>query len=295
MRASRARPWRDAVADALRAARRAVRRLAPADGQRVVAGRAPGYRPWDPDTLAVDTAAERAAVRALERRGLHGTLLSEEAGKVPFGRARGAGPEAGVHVVMDPFDGSVMYRRGIPAFWFTALGVYGRDGRPRAAGLIDHLSGEMVLADGRGAARHGPGPGPPRPLRPARTATLDGAGLEAYMMKPAYLYPTATALRPLFERAAFVLPNGGPGGFVDVAAGRIDVYLAWQESLTEVFSAVYVAERAGCVVSRWDGSPVAFAPDIHALHSLVCSANRRLHDEVLAALAQVAPPKGLVG
>ena len=112
------------------------------------------------------------------------------------------------------------------------------------------------------------------------------------MMKPSFLYPTATALRPLFERARFVLPNGGPGSFVDVACGRIDVYLAWQEALTEVFSAVAIAERAGCVVTHWDGSPLAFRPDIHALHSLVCSANRRLHDDVLRALRGITPPKG---
>ena len=130
------------------------------------------------------------------------------------------------------------------------------------------------------------------PVRPRATARLDGACLEAYMMKPSFLYPTATALRPLFERARFVLPNGGPGGFVDVACGRIDVYLAWQEALTEVFSAVAIAERAGCVVTHWDGSPLAFRPDIHALHSLVCSANRRLHDDVLRALRGITPPKG---
>ena len=39
-------------------------------------------------------------------------------------------------------------------------------------------------------------------------------------MKPAFLYPTVEALRPLLGRARFVLPNGGPGGFVDVACGR---------------------------------------------------------------------------
>ncbi len=118
------------------------------------------------------------------------------------------------------------------------------------------------------------------------------ACVEAYMMKPAFLYPTATALRPVFERALGILPNGGPGGFVNVAVGRVNVYLAWQEALTEVFSGVYIAERAGCVVSGWDGAPVRFCPDIHALHSLVCSANPRLHGEVLRALRGIPPPKG---
>jgi hypothetical protein len=100
-------------------------------------------------------------------------------------------------------------------------------------------------------------------------------------------------LRPLLGRARFVLPNGGPGGFVDVACGRIDVYLAWREALTEVFSTVAVAQAVGCVVSGWDGAPLVFRPDINALHTVFRSANSRLHAEVLRALADIAPPGGI--
>src|SRR5262249_31854583 len=141
----------------------------------------------------------------------------------------------------------------------------------------------------RGCAR---GRAKPERPTPAATSDLGSAFLEAYMMKPAFLYPTAEALRPLLRRARFVLPNGGPGGVVDVACGRIDVYLAWREALTEVFSTVGVALAAGCIVSGWDGAPLVFRPDINALHTVVCSANPRLHAEVLRALKGVAPPGG---
>ena len=289
-------PWRAIVEAALRAAGAAVRRLTPAAGQRVVAGREAGYRVWDPDVIAVDTAAERAALQVLRRAGVRGLCLSEEAGETPLDgrpRSRPGGPSAPVYVIMDPFDGSMLYRRGIRAHWFTALGIYGQDGTPRAAGLTDHVTGEVVLADAAGTRRRLRPRAPALRVRPSRTTTVDGAFLEAYLMKPAFLYPTATALRPLFERAKFVLGNGGPGGFADVACGRIDVYLAWQEALTEVFSAVYLAERAGAIVTHWDGAPLRFRPDIHALYSLVCSANERLHADVLRALEGVTPPKGL--
>ena len=69
--------------------------------------------------------------------------------------------------------------------------------------------------------------------------------------------------------------------------------LAWREALTEVFSTVAVAQAAGCVISGWDGAPLVFRPDIHALHTVVCSANPRLHAEVLRALEGVAPPGGI--
>ena len=282
--------WRGIVAGALRAAAAHVRRLAPAAGRKVVAGREAGYRAWDPEVIGVDTAAERAVIAVLRRAGVQGLLLSEEAGEVRLGRKSDGEP---VYVVMDPFDGSMLYRRGIRAHWFTAVGIYGQDGLPRVAGLVDHLTEEVVLADAGGASRIARPGARPVPARPSGTTAVEAAYVEAYMMKPAFLYPTATALRPLLERARFILPSGGPGGFVDVACGRINVYLCWQEALTEVFSAVAVAERAGAVVSHWDGTPLRFRPDIYALYSLVCSANARLHDEVLRTLRGVALPKGL--
>lgn len=286
--------WRETVITALQAARTVVARLSPAAGQRVIAAREAGYRPWDPEVIRVDTATERAVISVLERMGLRGTLLSEEAGKLPIvprSRLRSSAPEP-VYVIMDPFDGSLLYRRGIRAHWFTALGIYGMDEAARAVGIVDHIGGEIALADAAGAVRLSRPGARTATLRPASTTRLDGAFLEAYMGKPAFLYATSTALRPLFERARFILPNGGPGGFADVAAGRIDVYLAWSESLTEVYSAMFIAERAGCVITRWDGSPVRFTPDVHAVYNLVCSANIRLHRQVLDVLAHISPPKG---
>jgi fructose-1,6-bisphosphatase/inositol monophosphatase family enzyme len=287
------RRWASAVAAGLRAAAAAVRRTDPRRGQRVVAGRAEGYRPFDPEVIGVDTAAESAAVAALRRAGIHGTLLSEEAGERPLPRPRtGAAPEP-VYVVMDPFDGSMLYRRGIRALWFTGIGLWALDGTPRAAGLVDHVTGELVLSDDSAVRRWARPRGRPDRPRPAATREIEEAFLEAYLMKPAFLYPTVEVLRPLLGRARFVLPNGGPGGFVDVACGRVDVYLAWREALTEVFSTVGIALTAGCVVTGWDGAPLVFRPDIHALHTLVCSANPRLHAEVLRALEGVTPPGGI--
>jgi fructose-1,6-bisphosphatase/inositol monophosphatase family enzyme len=286
-------PWRAVLVEALRAANAVVRRLSPQAGRRVVGGRAEGYRPWDPEVIGIDIATERAVISALRHRGVQGTLLSEEAGEMALVARPGAGRSEPVYVIMDPFDGSLLYRRGIPAHWFTALGIYGGEGEPRAAGLIDHITGEIVLADPKGAVRLRQAGARPAPVRPSRTTAVDGACLEAYLKKPSFLYPTSTALRPLFERALFILPNGGPGGFVDVAVGRIDVYLAWNEALTEVYSAAFIAERAGCVITRWDGAPVRFTPDVRAVYSLVCSANAALHRQVLQVLRGITPPKGL--
>lgn len=193
-------PWRQCVQAGLLAANAAVRRLAPRSGQRVVRGREAGYRSWDPEVIRVDVAAERAIIGVLRRRGIHGTLLSEEAGETRLGERRGGSDARGepVYVIQDPFDGSLLYRRGIRAHWFTALGIYGLDESPKAAGVVDHITGEIVLADAGGTIRLARPGARAMPVRPAATTTLDGAFLETYLMKPPFLYPTATALRPLF-------------------------------------------------------------------------------------------------
>ena len=61
------RPWTPAVAAGLRAATSVVHRTALRRGQRVVAGRAEGYRPFDPDVIDA-TPAELDRQLALVRR-----------------------------------------------------------------------------------------------------------------------------------------------------------------------------------------------------------------------------------
>jgi len=58
-----------------------------------------------------------------------------------------------------------------------------------------------------------------------------------------------------------------------------------------VHSAAFIALRAGCVITHWDGAPVRFTPDIHAVYSLVCSANATLHRQVLRVLKTIQPRK----
>ena len=60
------------------------------------------------DTTAIDAAAEDVVVRRLESLGADLTLVSEELGVRTFG----AGGR--VRVVVDPIDGSVNAKRGIP-------------------------------------------------------------------------------------------------------------------------------------------------------------------------------------
>jgi myo-inositol-1(or 4)-monophosphatase len=253
------------------AAREAVARLGEAAGRRVVTAHAEAYRADDPETIGVDEAAERAILDVLRQAGIKATVLSEEAGEV-----RVVGKGEPVFVVVDPFDGSALYRHGIRAFWYSAVGVLAADGRPRAAACLDLIHGTVEVAGG-GKGFTGRLDGTtlrdPVPLRPSGATRLQGARLEVYLMKPAFL-----------RAAGFVLPNGGPPGLADVAAGRVDLYVGLRQGPTEVFSALALAEAAGATVTDLTGQPLKFVPDMSATSDVLCAATPPLHREVLQAL-----------
>ncbi len=246
----------------------------------VVATREPGYREWDPEVIRIDRELETAYLQALQATNWHITVLSEELQRVEL-------PGTGqlLFAVCDPFDGSALYRRRIRAFWFTALALYDERGTPLAAAIGDILArrveftmGNQAFAASVGNLEH------KRPLQPNRTMQVRDAYLATYLMKPHFLYPTVERYKPLLSAVKFVLPNGGPCGFADVAAGRCDVYLAVQQPMIEVFAGLPLALASGCIVTDFDGNPVTFDPDINRRYDVLCSCTQELHEQVLALL-----------
>src|SRR5262245_61565500 len=117
------------------------------------AEREPVLRPGEggDDTTAIDAAAEAAVVARLEALARDFVLVSEELGLRTFGSG---GP---LHVVLDPIDGSVNAKRGIP---FFALSVAIAEGPTMADVVLGYVynfgSREEWLAErGRGAALNG--------------------------------------------------------------------------------------------------------------------------------------------
>ncbi len=276
-------PESDPIAtELLRAVAAAVRRTLELGeaATEVVATREEGYREWDPEVIRIDRELEDLYLQALKATGRRITVFSEELQKVEL-----PGEGQPLFAICDPFDGSALYRRRIPAFWFTALALYDAQGKPLVAAVGDIISrrvefaiaeGAFVAAVGNLAHRH--------PLKPNRTEALSDAYLATYLMKPHFLYPTVERYKPLLSAVKFVVPNGGPCGFADVASGRCDVYLAVRQPMIEVFAGLPIALAADCVVTDFRGNPVAFEPDIHRRYDLICSCTPALHEQVLAML-----------
>lgn len=263
-------------------------------GGEIVEKRLGEYKSWDPDILKVDKDVEDGYWRRLEglRRPL--TFLSEEAGEVEINPQEKAESH---FVVSDPFDGSYLFKHGIPAFWYSSLAFFGADLKPVCCAVGDCFPRVIAFANEQGAFiaeldgdrllhrvkldkqyRESMG-------RPDVTK-MAGASIESYAMKPAkFLMPLVDEFRDLLKPFKFINPNGGPYGFVDVAEGKIDCYFARQQPFVDVFSGIYIAQQAGAVVTDFDGNAVEFVADEQTVWNVVATTNQTLHEQVLSAIA----------
>jgi len=255
-------------------------------GTEVVARREGEYKSWDPETFRIDKEAEDRFIACVQEAGLNAVLLSEEAKRKDLSTPATAS-QPRVYVISDPFDGSLLYKRGIPAFWYTTLAVYSESGEPLTAVIGDCNAQTLTFCDRDRAYTGQVVAGELADvveIRPTGETELSAACLETYLMKPKFMYPAAIQFQPLFSQVKFILPNGGPAAFGDVAAARTDVYFAYQQPYIEIFSGVAVAQRAGCTVTTFEGEELVFEDNIEASYNVLCSATPELHEKVLNQL-----------
>jgi len=265
------------------------------------------FKQWDPDIYRVDKDTEEGYRSRLAGWGRPVVLLSEEAGRVEVGSTTPSGPAAPsvgegtggpVYVVSDPFDGSFLFKHGIPDFWYSSLAFYDARFNPLSCVVGDAVPRRLAFANETGAyigdlvgdrlvhcvkldASY-------RKLmgRPDATDTKGGS-IESYAMKPTkFLFPLVDRFRELLAPFKFFLPNGGPYGFVDVAEGKVDVYFAPSQPYVDIFSGLYIAQQAEVVVTDFEGNPVRPTDDVETVHDVVATTNPALHEVVLARIAE---------
>lgn len=294
-----ASPWVELALKLAGEAVSRVQKLSQKSGAEVVETRdstTGSYRYWDTETLRIDKEIEEFYIDQLAEKGIDAIVLSEEVGshKVEPRTAPEIELDRPVYFVSDPFDGSLLYKRNIPAFWYSALAIYTRPEKvevaePLTAVVID-LSSKMVyycdvhqsyegILDAWGKVDDR------KVIKPGNTENLADAFLETYLMKPHYMYPTTEQFKFLFNEVKFILPNGGPCGFCDVASGRIDIYFAFKQPHTDIYPGLAIAEKAGCVVTTFEGHPVKFEDNVEKRFNVICTANPVIHDKVLNLLA----------
>ncbi len=117
-------------------------------GWEVVEKRIGEYKNWDPDILKVDKETEGGYWRRLEEKGTPFTFLSEEAGTVEINKDSKGDK---YNVVCDPFDGSYLFKHGIPAFWYSSLALYSADLQPVCCAVGDCFPHVIAFAHDKGA------------------------------------------------------------------------------------------------------------------------------------------------
>jgi myo-inositol-1(or 4)-monophosphatase len=228
------------------------------------------------DTTAVDAAAEEAIVRRLERLGEGFTLVSEELGERRYGDG---GPW---RVVVDPIDGSVNAKRGIP---FFSLSLAVADG-PRMSDVVfgyvyDFGSGEEWTAvQGEGAWLDGSPLGGVVPKDPIEILAFEGTTSTTIAAKVAAVEPLAKRLRVMGSLAL---------SLCHLAAGRVDAVCSLKQARSiDIAAAQLLVRECGLAVELPQAPPFGDAPlDLRGRSRVVAAANAGRVAELAAALGGV--------
>jgi myo-inositol-1(or 4)-monophosphatase len=234
-------PWLDACREAARGVQAALD-ASPTTAERA---REVGRGEGGDTTVAIDAAAEAAIFAVLEdlhRAGHRFTALSEERGEVDFGASR-------PRVVIDPIDGSLNAKRGLP---HHALSLAVADGPTVGdvafAFVYDFGPGEeWVAARGEGAWLDGARLDPGQPERRDAEGRLEVLAIES--ADPRWVARAVDGLRESSHRLRAI--GSIAISLCQVAAARVDGMVSLRPCRS--FDAA-----AGVLVVREAGGHVAF-------------------------------------
>jgi myo-inositol-1(or 4)-monophosphatase len=225
------------------------------------------------DTTAIDQAAEDAVVERLAALGDDFVLVSEELGERTFG-AGGAR-----RVVVDPIDGSVNAKRGIPFFSFSLAVADGPTMQDVFFGYVyDFGTGEEWTAErGKGAFLQGKPLGPVAPKDRIEILSFEGTTTAAITEKVPHVLGLADRVRVMGSLAL---------SLCHLADGRVDAACCLKEvrSVDIAAAQLLLAERS-IAVELFDDPPLAAARlDLGTRSRLAAAATPELVAALAAAL-----------
>jgi myo-inositol-1(or 4)-monophosphatase len=233
-------------------------------------------------TLEIDAAAERAVFTELERlhdEGARFTVVSEERGRVDFG-------DSGVLVVVDPIDGSLNAKRGMPHHALSIAVAEGATMADVVFGYVHDLGPdeEWVAWRGAGATLNGARLDPGLGERRTRDGKLELVGVES--ADPRWLRDSADALVRTTRRVRAMGTIAST--LCQVAAGRLDgmVTLRNTRSVDAAAGQLIVREAGGRVAFTAFEDPLAAPLDL-VPHSPVAAARTEQGLRELASVPAV--------
>lgn len=230
------------------------------------------------DTTMIDQSAEDAVVERLQELGLDFTLVSEELGEREFGAG---GP---MRVVVDPIDGSVNAKRGIPFFSFSLAVADGPTMGEVVFGYVyDFGSGEEWTAErGAGAFLDGKPLGGLRPKDAIEILSFEGTTTPAIADRIGGVVALAGRVRVMGSLAL---------SLCHLAAGRVDGVVSLKPARSvDIAAAQLLVRECGLAIELFEDPPFEAAPlDLGARSRLAAAGSGELVDRLAAAL-QVRSP-----
>jgi myo-inositol-1(or 4)-monophosphatase len=228
-------------------------------------------------TMEVDRAAEALVFEELEAvaaRGERFSVLSEEVGLRSFGARHPL-------VVVDPVDGSLNAKQGIPFYNVMMALIDGPTvGDASVACVVNLVNGERWTAiRGAGARRDGK---PLEVLPRQNPGRIELLGLESSAR-------SLTAAQPLVGRSSKVRILGSMAlSMAHTAAGGLDAFCApVPMRVFDMTASLLIITEAGGVATDLQGRPLGSLPCTLATRTtLLCAPDRESHALALSAFTQ---------
>ena len=221
---------------------------------------------FDPVTEA-DREIERVIRSAIEARWPHHSIVGEE-----FGTSCGTGD---VTWTLDPIDGTRSFMAGLPT-WGVLIAA-SRGPGVVAGMMLQPYTGERYSGDNRSATlRHKSGE------TPLATSCIDRLDEMTLATTDPFLFRDerdAERFAALHRQARVMRYGTDCYGYCRVAAGTIDAVVEPHLSSYDIAALIPIVCGAGGCVTTWSGGDASQGGHI------VASANERLHEAILNALA----------
>jgi myo-inositol-1(or 4)-monophosphatase len=261
--------WLAVCRDATQDVRRVLTELPTRDEREPIVARGAG----GDDTTAIDAEAERVVVERLDRAGADFALVSEELGH------RAAREDSGLVVVLDPIDGSINAKRGIPFFALSIAVAEGATMEDVVFGYVyDFGSGEEWTATrGVGALLNGSPIGPLLPKNEIELLSLEATRTDLVAQHVQPLVPLARRLRIMGSLAL---------SLCHFAAGRVDAVCSLKTARSvDIAAAQLVVRERGLAIELPDAGPFEDAPlDLEGRSRVVAAATPELCAQLGTAL-----------
>jgi myo-inositol-1(or 4)-monophosphatase len=224
------------------------------------------------ETTAIDAAVERAVIARLDEQAGDFTLVSEELGR------RGDG--GGVWVVLDPIDGSINAKRGLP---FCSLSVAIAEGGTMDDVVFGYVydfgTGEEWTAErGKGARLDGEPLGGELPKDRIEILALEATRTDLVARHTPPLVGLAHRLR-IFGSLAISL--------CQLADGRVDAVCSLKPARSvDIAAAQLLVRERGLAIELPEQPPFGAAPlDLEGRSRVVAAGTQELCSQVAAALS----------